>query len=428
MSLPLRTVAMLLGCLVLGSGCAPSSAPEVEDEDASESGEDELGEPGFDRNRVLSDAAMTDWQAMTPGEIQAFLSHTPYGGTSVLAGYMSGGKTAAQAIADAAETHHINPLLILTRAQMEQSLIGKSTASKKALDFAFGCGCPDGQACSEAWRGFHKQADCMASHMRSYLDDLEGGGSTIAGFAVGKSKKTLDGLWVTPKNAATAALYTYTPWVGQSGSGNLGHFQIWKRFAAEIGYAPSTPSGCPVVAFPSGLRAQSIPSDAMSEAYATALGPLGLPAGSVPSCFLDPMQLVDPASDTQWSSSSKVATNFTFRELIPSELGSRQVLVDPELVKRLQSMRSALGTAVKVEDAFRSPERQAEACQGLSDAGCKATLGMSLGRAAFVSSSRSTADMLDAAKNAGATTCFATASGVFVDVSTPGSGCPRSAP
>ena len=118
---------------------------------------------------------------------QAFLEATPYKNKSVLASYTSNGVSAAQAISNAAKKYQISPLLILTRAQMEQSLIGKTSASSKALNYAFGCGCPDNQACSTQWKGFDRQVDCMASHMRSYLDDLEGGGAAIAGWQVGKA-------------------------------------------------------------------------------------------------------------------------------------------------------------------------------------------------------------------------------------------------
>lgn len=386
----------------------------------TDASEDELSEPGFDRNRVLSDAAFVDWQAMSEAEIQAFLDETPYGNRSALAGYTSGGMTAARAIRVASETYRINPLVILTRLQMEQSLIGKSTATKKALDFAFGCGCPDNGSCSETWRGFHKQADCMASHMRSYLDDLEGGGSTIAGWKIDKAKKTLDKYWVTPKNAATAALYTYTPWVGTSGFGNLGHFQIWRRFAGHIGYAPIGPGGCLAVTFPSGMSAQSLPSDAMSEAYQTRLG---FSADGAPSCFLDPAQLVDPTTEGTWSASSKVSSNFAFSELIKNEPSARQVLVDPALVSTLQAMRTKVGAAISVVDAYRSPERHLEECVA-----CSAELPMTLGLGAIVSSSAGAQKLLDAAKSAGAPTCWAKGSQVYVDVATPGRGCPSAAP
>jgi hypothetical protein len=418
-----RRFGLALG-LSLATACAPTSEePDFDEEIASS--EDELSEPGFDRNRVLSDAAFTDWEAMSEAEIQAFLENTPYGGKSVLANLSSGGMKASKAIAKAATEHRVNPLLILTRAQMEQSLIGKSTASQKAKDFAFGCGCPDYQSCSETWRGFHKQVDCMASHMREYLDDLEGGGATIAGWRVGQAKKALDG-WVTPKNAATAALYTYTPWIGKSGFGNLGHHQIWKRFAGHVGYAPIGPGGCPAETFPSGRVAQSLPSDAMTEAYATLLTPLGLE--EAPKCFLDPMQLVNPSTETAWAASSKVATNFSFSELVEGEPGARAVLVEPELVTKLQAIRTKVKTSVSVEDAYRSPERQVEECGAISSAACSATLAMSLGRAAIVDSSVGETALLDAAKSVGVATCWAEGAGVFVDVTSPGLGCPIAKP
>lgn len=416
----------LVACfaLVTTSACAPDSLPEPDDDlEESDASEDELAEPGFDRHRVISDAAFTDWEAMTEGEIQAFLNDTPYDNKSALASYSSGGMTAARAIAKAASQHGINPLAILTRAQMEQSLIGKSSATKKALDFAFGCGCPDGGSCSETWRGFHKQADCMAKHMREYLDDLEGGGSTVAGWKVGKAKKTLDPQWVTPKNNATAALYTYTPWVGTSGFGNLSHFKIWNKFAGHIGYAPVGPGGCPSVAFVSGMTAQSIPAEAMTEAYEIILSPHGLAAEDLPVCFLDPAQLVDPSTDGVWSANSKVSPNFAFSELVDNEPGARQVLVDPSLVQTLQSMRTSVGAAITVVDAYRSPERHVEECDA-----CEATLPMTLGRGAIVRSSAGSQKLLNAAKSAGASTCWAAGSEVYIDVEAAGLGCPIEAP
>lgn len=422
----MRLTYGLLLAVSFVTACAPDvPVPDEEEEEIAESSDDELAEPGFDRNRLLSDEAFVDTTAMTEAEIQAFLDETPYGNRSALAGYTSGGMSAARAISNAAQTYRLNPLLVLTRAQMEQSLIGKSSASKTALDFAFGCGCPDNAACSEAWRGFHKQVDCMAKHMRSYLDDLDTGGVTIAGWGVGKAKKTLDPSWVTPKNKATAALYTYTPWVGSSGFGNLGHFQIWKKFASYVGYLPTGPGGCPAIGYPSGLVAQSLPSAAMTEAYVGQLVPIGLASADVPSCFLDPAQLIDPSTDARWPTSSRVSSNFQFDELIVGEPSSRQVVIDPELVKKLQSIRSKVGAPVMVVDAFRSPERHVEECTSQ----CEETLDLTIGRAAIIESSVGTQKLLDAAKAAGAPTCWAVGGEVYVGVGpTSALGCPIASP
>jgi hypothetical protein len=55
--------------------------------------------------------------------------------------------------------------------------------------------------------------------MKRYFADLDAKGETIAEWAVGRRKRTLDPCSVTPRNRATAALYTYTPWVGSMGKG-----------------------------------------------------------------------------------------------------------------------------------------------------------------------------------------------------------------
>ena len=63
------------------------------------------------------------------------------------------------------------------------------------------------------------QVDCAATKFVEYVAEMEQQGATRTGWAVGRAKQTSDGCDVTPRNAATAALYTYTPWVGAYGIG-----------------------------------------------------------------------------------------------------------------------------------------------------------------------------------------------------------------
>jgi hypothetical protein len=250
-TLPFRAAASRLSLLgitacLLAPACS-SSSPS----DESEWGQsfDAVIDPNFDRNNLVSDADFTDENALTVQQIQKFLEATPYGNRSALADYSHNGQSAAQAILASAHKNHLNPLAILVRAQMEQSLIGNPSPSSTALNYAFGCGCPDNGSCDPNQKGFDRQVSCMGSWMRGYLEDLAAGKETIAGWKVGKSKQTLDPLSVKPKNQATAALYTYTPWVGESGGGRAGiggnsaHYNIWKLYAKNLGYqgAGSTP-------------------------------------------------------------------------------------------------------------------------------------------------------------------------------------------
>ena len=185
----------------------------------------------FDPNNLFTDAEFTDSGSMTAAEIQAFLENTHCGNRSSLADYSSNGKTAAQAIADASSTYHLNPIAFLARLQTESSAVCQSVSSHR-LDRAFGCGCPDNGSCAPAFLGFDRQVQCAGQSLRSYLDDIAGKGQTVSGWAPGRTKSSLDHIAVTPTNATTAALYTYTPWVYNGG--NQLHWQVWHQIAGHV--------------------------------------------------------------------------------------------------------------------------------------------------------------------------------------------------
>ena len=196
----------------------------------------------FDKNAVLTDAVLRDTKSLSAADIQAFLEETPWGQTSVLATYEEDGKSAAEIMHDAATKHGINPLELLVRVQMEQGLINKATASEESISIAFGCGCPHSPVCSSKYEGFANQAECAAGTLSRSMDRALTSNGTASGWRTGEEKLTQDKIEVVPANAATAALYTYTPWVGEAGGGRKGvggaslHYQVWERFADAIGY------------------------------------------------------------------------------------------------------------------------------------------------------------------------------------------------
>ena len=196
----------------------------------------------FDKNSVLTDTALRDTTALSAADIQAFLEKTPWGQTSVLATYEEDGKSAAEIMHDAATKHGINPLELLVRVQMEQGLINKATASEESISIAFGCGCPHSPVCSSKYEGFANQADCAAGTLSRSMDCALTSNGTASGWKKGEEKLTQDKVEIVPANAATAALYTYTPWVGEAGGGRKGvggaslHYQVWERFADAVGY------------------------------------------------------------------------------------------------------------------------------------------------------------------------------------------------
>ncbi len=163
---------------------------------------------GLDRNRLVEDADLAGDQSVTVAQIQQLLVNSG----SALASYSEGGRTAAQWIVQESTAAGISPVYMVARIETESSLIRSGTLNK--LRQATGCACPDGVPCDPSFAGFGLQVRCAAELMRGYLDDLAFDNSTITGWGVGIGRQTFDPCWVVPQNRATAALYTYTPWVG----------------------------------------------------------------------------------------------------------------------------------------------------------------------------------------------------------------------
>jgi hypothetical protein len=219
---------LVLGLLLAAIGCdAAEDGAFVDHEESSDFDPFDAAKADgvasvFNRHDVVDDAFFVAAEAVDVAAVQAFLEHTPYGRPCFLADAVVGNTTPAAAIVAAAKRHDINPILLLSRMQVEKGLISKSKApSQKAIDFAFGCGCADGNSCSEAFRGFDKQIECAADTMREHFDAAQAG---MGIWRVGVGKKSLDGLTVTPANAATASLYAYTPWVL---TGKGGNWLVW---------------------------------------------------------------------------------------------------------------------------------------------------------------------------------------------------------
>lgn len=193
----------------------------------------------FDQNLVVTDEFFTASSALTPAQIQAFLEHTPYNNRSFLADELVHGRKFSEVLVEVAQGRQINPIMLLSRMQVEKSLVAKSTRpSGNTIDFAFGCGCPDNQPCNEAYRGIDKQLDCSAKTLRTHYDGSVNG---TGEWRKGKTKSTLDPKSVTPQGHATASLYAYTPWVLTGSGGNWLVWNITRRYANAL--AISVPTG-----------------------------------------------------------------------------------------------------------------------------------------------------------------------------------------
>lgn len=219
-----KLLVATLASLALLSACGSA----IDDEAASAGGDDlmtyeaELIAP-VDQNRILTDAEALGGQNITSAQVQAFLEMNG----SFLAGYKDpawSNKSAATLIVERGQASGVHPLYLLTRIQIESGLIQSGTSHN--LDQATGCGCPDSGGCSRSYVGFGNQVDCAAKKLKGYLATLDATGQTLTGWKVGVTKSSSDPCHVTPANRVTAALYTYTPWVGAYGKQGCGRNDV----------------------------------------------------------------------------------------------------------------------------------------------------------------------------------------------------------
>lgn len=116
-----------------------------------------------------------------------------------------------QLIQDAAAANQINPKVLLTTMQKEQSAISVCPSITK-LNRLMGIG-----SVSTA----RNQISTAASLYRAYINEQNATGYTRSGWAVAVTKETQDGVFIIPASKAIASLFTYTPYAGAAWGGNV---------------------------------------------------------------------------------------------------------------------------------------------------------------------------------------------------------------
>lgn len=183
----------------------------------------------FNPNTIISDADFFRTDEMTAQDIQFFLETKG----STLATYQTidgdgGLKRASEIIYHAAVVNGINPKVLLVLLQKEQSLIENPNPTQYNLDWATGFARCDSCSANDpvvtAYKGFGIQVQ-KAAWRKAYY-------TTHWNEFVFQPNKTIpvDGIPVTPTNAATAALYNYTPHI----HGNISFWKLWNRYFSRV--------------------------------------------------------------------------------------------------------------------------------------------------------------------------------------------------
>jgi hypothetical protein len=170
----------------------------------------------FDKNTIITDAQLTDYNAMTASSIQSFLAS--YNGP--LSKFSSGGNSAAQIIYNACQTYGISPYLVLTTLEKEMSLIRSSSANPDYCAMGWSS-CQDPMAIK-----FVDQIHYGTQQFRMYQNNLSHYTDKNRNpWALNVLRYVSDGT-VIVTTTATAGLYVYTPWIGGS-TGVGGNYSFW---------------------------------------------------------------------------------------------------------------------------------------------------------------------------------------------------------
>lgn len=189
----------------------------------------------FDAGNLISDADFYHRSAMSEAEIQSFLQamvgscsnaycladyvqDTPtrtwsFGTCATYPG--AAGETAARIIFKTQEACGLSAKVILVTLQKEQSLLTNPAPSPAVLQKAMGYGCPDNADCDSTYHGFFNQVFAAARQLTWYGNP----GGSFTWLKVGQPNPILfhpnescRSAPVLVQNAATAALYYYTPY------------------------------------------------------------------------------------------------------------------------------------------------------------------------------------------------------------------------
>ncbi|HIO87861.1 TPA: hypothetical protein EYN47_03575, partial [Candidatus Saccharibacteria bacterium] len=227
--------AKMPNCDVNGTGTSPWYAPDYDGD-----GKQERWEYGQYKGNPTPFTCLKDYVENPTTQVNN------YGGGSV-----SGGKTAAEIIWQAAQDHDINPQVLLVTLQKESSLVTDAWPFERQFDRAMGYACPDSGPnnsanCDESHYGFANQINKAAWQFRRYLTYPDN-----YNFAVGNRyiqynpSASCGGSTVNIQTAVTAALYNYTPYQpnqaalnnypGTASCGAYGNRNFWFTFNEWFG-------------------------------------------------------------------------------------------------------------------------------------------------------------------------------------------------
>ncbi|MDO8848710.1 MAG: hypothetical protein Q7W51_10040 [Coriobacteriia bacterium] len=233
------TAAVALACALLAPGIASAATA-----------------PPFVAEIIISDDVMRASGSLSAADIQAFLErYTGVLDTTLAARHSDGTmQPVSLLIWEVSQEFNINPKVLLTMLQKEQSLITKTAPSQTTLDWALGFGCYDGstpETRNPIYCGLGNQIWYAARALDSYAETswTPGLKRTICINCV--TQPYTPNTEFVPQNLATYKLYVYTPHShGPTSDIYGGNYLFWTIYWKYFDEGPlADPSVKPVYRF-----------------------------------------------------------------------------------------------------------------------------------------------------------------------------------
>lgn len=164
-------------------------------------------------------------------------------------------RTAAQIIYDVSKACGIDSKVLIVMLQKEQALVTDDWPWSKQYKIAMGYGCPDDGSCNSTYYGFFNQVYNAARQLKNYRKNpgsfnYASGRTSFVAYQA--NAPSCSGTNIKMQNAATAALYNYTPYQPNAaalnnlyGTGNscsaYGNRNFWRMYNDWFGSTYSTP-------------------------------------------------------------------------------------------------------------------------------------------------------------------------------------------
>ena len=183
-------------------------------------GRDVSAAPAFNPGHIISDSEMRR-NSMSVSAIQSFLNAKGVActsGSNCLKNYRENNKSAAQIIYDTGRAYNINPQVLIVLLQKEVGLVTINNPASWRYQSATGYGCPDSTpgVCNSKYFGFSNQLRWSATMFNAILSNSP---YWYSPYVVGQNNilyhpyNNCGTQRVNIQNRATAALYSYTPYV-----------------------------------------------------------------------------------------------------------------------------------------------------------------------------------------------------------------------